>query len=307
MAKKARDILIAAGYTEAQINDPALATLLGSPQFCGALEAESLAAETAEAERARLQGELDGDLNWYQTQAAPALKKATADAIAAKSEAAAANAKLQAMQDYGLSEIAKQEGAKPGFAGAAPAAVIDPNTGQYMTKEQLDTELANRMGMVGDVVTMAADIPFDHRDLFGTPLPGGMAGLRKEFNAAQANNRFRGSLMDFWESKYKVADKRSEVAATTRQKELDDYAASKVAEERTRLTSEYGNPMTRPLATSRSPFTNRGSVIGAAGAAGGSNSGAPTEQKQPWDSGSPEQRSQNRITQFVKRSMEKAS
>ena len=307
MARTARDILLANGFTEAQIADPQMATMLANPQFVKALEIEASKADAAEAERIRLQGELDSDLEWYKTQAAPALKKATDDAVQAKADKAAAEAKLKAMQDYGLAKVGEQADGKPVIDPNAVVAV-DPNTGKYITREQLDADLAQRMGMVGEVVTMAADIPLDHRDLFGAPLPGGMSGLRREFNEAQKNNRFRGSLMDFWEQKYKVADKRAEVATLAHQKELDAYAADKVKARETELISQYGNPMTRPLTTSRSPFTNRGSAITGQSGAKPGESGAPTERKQPWEgSSSPEQRSANRVTAFVKRQMEKTA
>ena len=308
MAKKAKDILLAAGYTEAQIADPAMATLLNNTQFCKALEAESIAAETAEAERVRLEGDLNADTEWYKTQAAPAIKTATERAITAEGRAANAEARLKAAQEMGLIKIGEQEGTPPANPANSATSAIDPNTGKYLTQDQVDKMLADRMGLVGDAVTMAADIPAEHYELFGARLPGGVSGLRKEFQAAQQNNRFRGSLMDFWEQKYKVADKRAEVATLAHQKELDAYAADKVKARETELISQYGNPMTRPLTTSRSPFTNRGSAITGQSGAKPGESGAPTERKQPWEgSSSPEQRSANRVTAFVKRQMEKTA
>ncbi len=313
MAKKAKEILLAAGYTEEELKS---LTLLNDSKFCTAIEAESAKFDTADAERARLEGVLDSGLNWYQTHAAPALKKATDDAIAAKSEAAALSARLKAMTDYGLTKGAEGAGhaaTNPNPTGENPPnpGAVDPNTGKYITQEQLDQILGRSINQVGDIMQMVADIPHDHRDLFGVSLPGGVAGLRKSYREACERNRFRGSIQDYWEFTYKVPDKRAEVAKTTHQKELDDYAGVKVAEERTRMASEYGNPMTRPLSTSRNPFTNRGTVTsakpGEATTGAGVGTGAGSGKKQPWDVGSPEERQQNRIANFVKRQAEKAS
>lgn len=309
MAKKAKDILLAAGYTEAEINDPAMATLLGSPKFIKALEAESALVDEAIAEQQRIQKELDGDLEWYQTKVAPTMKKLTEDATNAEARAAAAEARLKKQQEYGLAKIAEQEGGDKGIPKAESTVVVDPKTGNYVTKEALDTSMSQAIGQVGDIMQMVADIPFDHRDLFGQPLPGGIAGLRKSYREAVERSRFRGSLQDFWEQTYKVPEKRAEVQAAAHQKELDDYAAGKVKERETQLISQYGNPQTRPMATSRSPFTNRGSIISGQSAAQANakpTEGAPGAKPQPWEK-TPEQRSQQRIVNFVQRQMEKSA
>lgn len=316
MAKKAKEILIANGFTEEELAAPEMAVLMGNAKWCKALELESERAETEAAEKSRLQGELDSDLKWYQEQAAPALKKATDEALSAKGEAAKYRAQLEAAQEMGLLKIAGQEGANgmksagtdTNSPGSTTGAIQDPATGQFISRDSLGNELAPYLNQVGDVVAMAADIPLDHRDLFGAPLPGGMAGLRKEYNDARTANRFRGSLMEYWENKYKVADKRAEVSAATRQKEMDEYADAKLKEERAKWISENSNPMTRPPVSSRSPFTNRSAVItgaSAAGANGTTGASGAQESKQPWEKGSPEQRAQSRITGFVQKSMEK--
>lgn len=306
MARKAIEILKARGYTDAELTD---LQPMFTPKFCSAIEAEDAERERLVAESAKYQADLAATTDWYHKEAVPALNKALGDATTARGEAARVTAQLKYMQETGLARIADQQdgggggGAqrqdKPGAGGAggnggAGGAGNDGGSGapefdsRYVSTEVF-TQTADRFG---EAIAVATDIAEDHRDLFGSRLPGGVTTLRKEYQDAVKNHRFSGDLRAFWENKFNVQAKQTERSQTQRQKELDDYANDKVAQAR----SEMLNPMTRMPVASRNPFTVK------AGNAG------TTTGKQPWEGGSTvEQRRSERVVRFAQKAIDKSA
>lgn len=298
MARKAKEILLARGYTEADL--ATMTTLLADPKFCLAIESEAADADTARAQATELQGTLTADQEWYNTYAIPLVKKTQQDAINARAEAAAANAKLQAAQDYGLTRVAEQAGATP----AVPATPSTPATPAVDTSQFVTSETWNQgLELVGDSIEMAQDIVADHQDLFGHRLPGGLGSLRKDFKEAQKTRRYAGSIKQFWEEKYKVPDKRTEISQAAQAKLIAD------AELRGRnaAIAEGANPATRSMLASRSPFTNRGAATATPGAAAtpGGAPAAASAGKQPWER-QPEERSGARVSKFATKVLQSA-
>lgn len=182
---------------------------------------------------------------WYDDQIIPEYKKLEADAITAKAELARARALIQSATDQGLLKIAENMGYKADGTPSTPTApaAADP---RYVTMETL-TSVAEREG---DAIAIAQDIAFEHRQLF-PDRPLNFRELRREAVAA------RKSVEQLWQEKYGVVAAREKAAADAKAgyearliKQGEDAALAKYA-------SEYGNPNTRPLAPSTSPFAAR--------------------------------------------------
>ena len=290
MARKAIEILKARGYTDDELT--AMQTLL-TPKFCTALEAEDLERERIQAEATKYKADLDATTTWYHQEAVPALNKALNDATTARGEAAAVAARLKAMQDYGLARVAENQDDpnknKPVVkSGEELPSGFDP--AKYVSADTF-LQTTDRFG---EAIAVATDIAEDHRDLFGSRLPGGVTGLRKEYQEAVKSHRFQGDLRAFWENKFNVQVKQTERSQAARQKELDDYANTKIAEK----MSEMGNPMTRTLVQSRNPFTAK---VG--------TTGSTAVGEQPWGDGkrTPEQRRSDRVVRFHQKLQEKSA
>jgi hypothetical protein len=282
MARKTKEILLARGYTEA---DLAGITLLSDPKFCAAIEAEAAEADEHKAKVEETQQLLDSDTEWYRTKAVPALNKAVKDATDARAKAAELEARLKSEQEYGLRKIAEQEGGTP----AAPATPATPATPAIDPSQYVTAELFNQTAsQFGSAIAMATDITEDHRELFGKRMEGGISKLRAEYMEATQNNRFRGDLRQYWETKFKVPEKREEL----RQAEVKKREDTIRAEERSKVLSEVGNPMTRTMVSSRNPFTNRGT------AATSATTGTTVPVKQPWERPESE-RSSARVSKFA--------
>ena len=143
---------------------------------------------------------------------------------------------------------------------------------------------------------MAQDIADEHRELFGARIPGGVTKLREEYQDAMSAHRYRGSMRQFWEEKFKVADKHNEVAAASKEKEFQD----RLTTEHTKWVSEQANPMTRTLSSSRNPFTNRATPPA------NSSTGNGGVAKKPWER-SDSERSGSRVSKFAVQALNKAA
>jgi hypothetical protein len=283
MPRKAKDILKARGYTEEELTG--LATMLNDPKFVGALEAEDAERERITLEHQKAQADLAATTKWYHEEAVPTLNKALGDATLARSERAKLEAQIKAEQDYGMRRVATQDNQPPQTqqtqqppngqqSGQNPFEQTDQ---RYITSETFK----EAFNQTGTAIAMAQDIADDHRDLFGKRIDGGVGGLRQKYLAASETG-FRGTLRQFWEKEYNVDQKRAELA----QKEREAHDTSIRQDERTKVMSEFANPMTRSPESSRSPFMRK--VI-----AGGTSDG-----KQPWERGTVEQRRSERVVKF---------
>lgn len=284
MARTAKEILKARGYTDDELK--AMDTLLKDRKFTAAIEAEA-------AEVERLNDLVTQTEEWYEKTSKPAMEKAVREANEAAARAAAAEARWADAQKRGLLKIAADPG--DGGAGGGSGDGNDPNKGagdpnanidpsKYVTRDTLDNLTGEFASRQAEAMVMYTDILEDHRDLFGSRLPGGMSGLRAEYANAQKTQHFAGSMRDFWEQRYNVAGKREELSAKAKEEERNKIRE----EERAKLMDEVGNPNLRPGVVSRSPFVvkkdDEGKVV------------------QPWERAQSE-RSGSRVARLVKKEM----
>lgn len=293
MARKAREILKARGYTDEELNG---LTLLTDTRFAAALEAEDAERERLVTEHAKIQGDLEATTRWYHNEAVPALNKALTDATSARAERAKLEAQIKAEQDYGMRRVADQDRSGDrgdqgqggdrgqGGQGNRDSGNRDSSNPDYTSLDQryigADT-FKQAFAQTGEAIAMATDIMEDHRDLFGKRLPGGIGELRSKYHKATETG-FRGTLRDYWEKEYDIPTRRTEIST----KERDDHDNKIRQEERQKVMSEFANPMTRTPESSRSPFTRK--VV----------NGGTSDGKQPWERGTVEQRRSERVVKF---------
>lgn len=294
MARKAKDILLARGYTDADL--ASMATLLADAKFCAAIEAEAAELDQHRADLDKAKKDLEDDAKWYQETAVPALNKATQDAITARKKQAELEAQLKAAQDYGLLKVADGQDKGNPPVNPNPNPNPSPDSSLDASKFVSVDEFNNTRAAFGSAIAMAQDIADDHRELFGTRLPGGVTKLREEYQDAVSSRRYRGSLQQFWEEKYKVADKRNEIAAKSRQDEIDKA----VADAKSKWISEQSNPMTRTPSSSRNPFVARTATTTAPD---GKTVTAPVSK--PWERNESE-RSGQRVSKFTGKVLQSA-
>lgn len=291
MPRKAREILKARGYTDAELDS---LTLLSDTRFASALEAEDAERERLAAENTKINADLAATTKWYYDEAVPALNTALNDATTARAERARLEAQIKAEQDYGMRRVAAQDnqsqsntgtgtgaGAGAGRGAGSPESAGTPDFSTYDQRYVNADTFRQAFAQTGDAIAMATDIMEDHRDLFGKRLPDGLGGLRAKYQRATETG-FKGTLRDYWEKEYNVAARRTEL----QQKQQEDHDR-KIADEAVRkYQSEHLNPMTRVPESSRSPFVRKA-------VQGGTRDG-----KQPWERGSAEQRASERVVKF---------
>jgi hypothetical protein len=233
---------------------------------------EKLQSDAAEATRKGVEAEANAAKykedaeKWFNEKAVPEYNRMERESTLAKANEARIVAAVLASQDEGLKEIAKQMGyptngspnpnPNPNPNPALPAG-FDP--AKFVTMDTLNP----LMDRVGENLATLEDMVSEHVQLFPS-VRLSVRELRKEALAAKKN------VYEYWEQKYKVPDART-AAEAARQKAHDDLLIKQGADaERERMTSLYGNPETRPLATSTSPFATRKET---------------GRDKQPWEAG----------------------
>ena len=234
------EYLKANGATEDEIKvlDSAVARRAFDKSQAEAEEARQTAAkleETMKNYEARVQ-------SWY-TENDSKLKQVQNQAVAAAAEAAKHKAALLEAQKQGMIELAKGQGydVEPEKTNT-PAAADD----RYLTMEKFqqagDTFAANLTAML--------DAANEHARLFPN-VPFNAEQLRRE---AQSQGK---TLLPYWEEKFKVRDAREAAAQKQRDAEIAKWKAEGAKEKETELVSRFGNPETRPMVPSKSPFAVR--------------------------------------------------
>jgi hypothetical protein len=273
---KIQDVLKKAGYTDEELKG--METLIANPKFASAIDGELAQIEALQADVTKKQQIIDGDTTWYNETCVPQTDKLVQAAADAQAKAAAAEARLNALAEAG---VYKPTVVDPVVLDPKAKAGNDSNPdARYVTAEQFGKAYEG----VGDAIEMAQDIVADHQDLFGKRLQGGIGALRKKYKEAVTSRMFNGSLREFWEKDNNVDARRTELQAEAAKKHDDAIRL----EERTRLASERGNPMTSAMVPSRNPFTNR--TVSA--------DGKPlTDTQRPWEKPS-EGRASDRVSKF---------
>jgi hypothetical protein len=179
--------------------------------------------------------------SWY-TENDSKLKQVQNQAIASAAEAARAKAALLEANRQGLIDVTKDLGYDPEPPKPAAAAPDD----RYLTMDKFqqagDAFAANLAGLL--------DAANEHARLF----PG------QPFNAEQLRREAQAAgktLLPYWEEKFKVREAREQAAQKQRDAEIAKWKAEGAKEKETELVSRFGNPETRPMLPSKSPFAVR--------------------------------------------------
>lgn len=283
MARTAKQILMAQGYTEAEA-----APILNDTRLVKALEAEDAAIEARingfQTEIAQTKDVLAKTEKWYADTAVPTIEKTNREAVAARARVAQLEAQLKAEAELGLRRVAEQETTtqqttqqqttQQQTTQQQPGAEVDP---RYVTSDTFK-QTADQFGTA---IALATDIQEDHRELFGKRLPGGVEALRAGYMKARSTG-FQGNMRDYWQQEYKVDARRTELATQEAKAKEDQIRA----DERAKVTSEMMNPNTRGFQSSRVPWTKK-------------VENGTTDGRMPWDGNkSREQRHSERVMKF---------
>ena len=211
-----------------------------------AWETQQAAITAAETKAAKATADKETYQKWYDEQALPAYTKMEKEKNTAVAEAAAAAARVKALQEQGLLEI--DEAAKAAeaarLAAASQPAAFDPAKYNLVTGDIL-TQVAEREG---DAIAIAQDIAFEHRQLFPDK-PLNFRELRKEAVAQKK------SVESLWMEKFGVAAARESRAAADKaayEKQIADAAIAKYRSEHS--TTHPGMALGVP---SSNPFTGK--------------------------------------------------
>jgi hypothetical protein len=134
----------------------------------------------------------------------------------------------------------------PGYA--ATAAPRDPSTGQYVAGGNAvpgSPDLKQYESKIGQAVFTLADLQWRYQSLFGRPMPESPSQLAQEAAAQHM------STVDYAAKKYGFAQKEQEVAAKTRQEEIDRIVNEKVSEHKRQIAERQANPMLAAAETSQ--------------------------------------------------------
>lgn len=244
------------GATEDDIK--VLDTPVGRKAF-DKLQADATAAVTAAANADRARVDYEAQSNKWHDEVNTSYLTMKDQLVVAQANEAKARAVIIAARDQGLIKVADDLGyvTAPPAAAAPPPGTFDPN--KYFNKDDV-VAIAMKEA---EAIALAQDIAAEHGRLF----PGVPLSFRELHRDAVAR---KISVEALWKERYKVDDARTARATADKdayEKRLREEGA---AAARSELASQYGNPDTRPLSTSQSPFAPRP---------------AASREKQPWESG----------------------
>jgi hypothetical protein len=245
-----QEYLKSQGYTDAEITS--MVTTFGADKISKAFEAPMRAAEAAARDLAAVKTEREEFQTFYETDVLPKIGQTYQDAINSRTENAALKERLAAATEYGFLSDPKHTvvpGATPPAAQvpgspAAPGAPAAPDP-RYVQADSF-TKAVND---IPDMLGRMQNVSNQHFALFGnTDLD--MTDLITEARKRKTN------IQVVWEERYKVNDKRAELArikTETHDKEVADAAVRKYA-------SEHNMPFTAPGQVSRAPLFTPGST-----------------------------------------------
>ncbi|MGH7182581.1 MAG: hypothetical protein ACREJN_11465 [Nitrospiraceae bacterium] len=261
-------VLLSKGFTQAELDAPEMTVALKNPRFRKNMEEEFAAADVALAENARARKDLDEYDRWYTNEITPdylRMQKEREDAVANE---AAAKARLAISQKRLMERQAGQQSPEALASARAEeerianeAAATARAAGQPGPKYVDEATFQTAFERTGEAIASGITLARQHEKLFGSDLD--MDELYKQARAAKM------PVKAFWEQKYKVQDKRDEIAA----KATADNEARIRADERQKFALEMGtgsNPNIRSAMPSNNPFVVR-------------KSGEGVNGKQPWE------------------------
>jgi hypothetical protein len=245
MAKTYQEYLAENGATAEEI------AVLATPK---AIAAYNKIQADAQKERTDALAAAEAEFNeknqqWWNDEYKPGLDARDAELLKIKGENARITASLAEAKRLGLTQIAIDAGHEPDAAAIAAAAAAKNTPGFDPNKYVSATDFQSAFDRTGEAIATAQTLFAEHHALFGT-FPTDMEDMRK----AAVASRGQKNIRQIWEEKYKVADKRKELAAAEQKKHDDKIAADTEA----RIRSEYSaNPSLGIPRVSKNSFTQR--------------------------------------------------
>lgn len=183
---------------------------------------------------------------WYNEQALPYVSDVESKLKVSEATLTGERARLKALQDAGLIEVAAQsEAEKAAAEAAAKAGNVTFDATKFVPREQFN-ELAIK---AADSITLVADLAQEHSAL-GLP-PVSWRALKTEASAAGQD------VETFWKAKFNVDAKRSErdlAAKSAHEKKVGEDAVAKWRQEH---PASAANPSLGFGAPSANPFTGK--------------------------------------------------
>ena len=219
------------------LDDANIEALMTNPAYSSLLESFITEAENGKTSLLKAQ-EIEQNLKtWNETQVVPYVRGADEKVAKVTAELAATRAHMKALKDAGYdipdSYLATPEGTPPPVK--TETAGFDPTILDKRALEIAETNMA------------LVSLSNRHRKLTGDELD-----LDSEYGDFKTNKRPSENLRDYIGRKYDHAGLQSKRAAESEQKKLDEYAASKVQEEKAKWVQNNGaNPETRNPKSSR--------------------------------------------------------
>jgi hypothetical protein len=262
-----KEYLKSQGYTDAEIST--METSFGADKMAKAFAQPIQQLADAQRDLAAAKTEREEFQTWYETDVLPKVGDTYKDAINWRTRAAAAEERLKAAKDYGFLSEPVVPGTQPGqpVVNPVPGSPANPNPNpagagddfsrfdsRYVRTDNFTEQVNNIPTMLGRLTKISNE----HMALFGSPL----LDIDTIISEAQASKGKR-NVLDIWEEKYKVKDKRAQIEAdkqAAHDKQVADEAIRKYA-------SEHNMPFTAPGQPSRVPLFTPSST---------------TEARQPW-------------------------
>lgn len=239
-----REYLKSIGMTDQQIAD--LEKNFPGDLLTKAFQAPLEAKAAAEAAAKKANEDLKAFEDKYNNEVLPEVSKAFKDAIDTRTKNAALEARLKAATEYGF--LAEDPLATPSnVPGVTPGTPVRANNNTVPGSPELDpryvqsADFTKAVDSIPDMLGRLTKMSNEHFSLYGTPLLD-----VDEMIAESKKTGGKKSVYDIWNERYKVEDKRKEVAAA-KQAERD----KKLVEEGVqKYLSEHGQPFTRPAVPS---------------------------------------------------------
>jgi hypothetical protein len=281
------EFLKSQGASEEEIK--VMDTAVGRRAFDAMQRTATEAAEEAARQKASAESYQTRVDQWFEENKGK-LDAANNNVVTAKAEAERARAAILAAHKQGMLDVAilNDLGIKPDGTSAAPPAAppnpgapnFDPN--KYFTRDDILT-IAEREG---EAIAMAQDIAAEHSVLFpGRPL--NFRELRREAVAAKK------PLEQVWMDKFQVSAAREAKQKAEREAEQKKWMEEGAKAREAELLKTIGsNPFTRAPEASHSPFAPRPQSDTRSG-------------KQPWEVGTSEQLSAQRVEKGAKLALER--
>jgi hypothetical protein len=239
-----REYLKSQGYTDAEIT--AMETAFGgADKIAKAFETPMREKAAAEAAATAAKTEREEFENFYNNDVLPKVSGVYQDAINQRTRAAALEERLKSATEYGFlsapdpktgvipgvpagTEVRNPVPGSPAAPGAPASATLDP---RYVQADAFTKAVNDIPDMLGRLTKMSNE----HFSLFGSPLLD-VDTLITEARAKKVN------VLSIWEAKYKVPERRKEIADKA-QADHDKGVADAAV---TKYLSEHGMPFTAP-------------------------------------------------------------